>query len=1201
MTPHKKETRAISPSALGVATDMTGVGEHYMDMDSPTTPTTPSMQLRLRKQASTASSSIANEETQGRKTVTRVKKTSRRPEERVFRRHIGCAARAAAGVLLAGVIQTGSSASSNGSKFLPSFYYIGGLAYAAIMVIYASAPTVGGVVQQIWQIDLGVGLALLYNFAVFLWIPITQADLVSVPENLNDTPYFVSLHDWGLVSPFMLAFTFVVFLLPIQHNVKKFAVMSNAFFMLKFIDPMNPRVDGTGLKDLNNSDYATLGLMKNLAVYSVVGVIGTLISLMTALLPTPLFATKKVMRHMAHAPNDIRKILNLIMDSYCFRVKDIKKMDFFRLRLDRLLGAAQHRLSEMEELLDDCWWEEIVGVGLCLTFNKNIAKQFVKLYARLLKDLRAMKFAIEAENGHWTHVVLMRRMQQSLHVMQAEANDLLQEIANRVLEASTDMPTPRFLHLEQTVDHFMKKYTKLYGAMLSAEVHTPGDVGKTMSLNVFIYSFHSFVHTLSRFEERFNHKNFSCRYRICKFFHMMWCSVYQGTMYMKKMTMFAVRTTLAVLIAYCASTFIFAFSATGPTAIAMVAQFHVGGTYGNMKNRMAGLVAGTVVPSILHFFICKISDVVFYNAVNNAVLFVWIVGSMYVCYSSSYLRMAGMVSAYMSASVLLDHSCRTTTQALSYSSLTENSVAIIILMFVEVSLQPQSARGLLRSNIQQLLGAYSKVFHRVFAHHVTSTRATAPSVGDLPTVIETASVNPATARLDEEDTRSLHKELSVTLPAILKQQKKLVHDATAEPSLWKSKFSNEQYTQVLAVCWTLLDRLRLLSDLVEWQERSGMDCDHEGYRLKRRHAGSLNDECTAAFKEQEEERAKQPETVYFTAIAPTTEDLVPEAPLPPLPSNATPAVAKARWDRSQNAYESVVVESLESLGTLFSKDFTYKTADDYAIYLQMKEAFRIADKDRSGTVAISELGVLLEKLMPYTGDQGDVHMDQYVDEFMRLVDKNHDGLITFAEFMQALNDGFRLELEIYENTTQMISSNMVHQLGDQPPHGHTREAACSMDVSDDSSAVDMLESSTATCDAILTLPASTSRVLPPRSTMFFTPPSSSSGIGSYLFGSSGDERDVAPPSINVTKSNRRRWWAQNRTDSAGVALLNVESFSLNEAAATLKQSYGELLLRSLDDDDQYVTMEDFIVMSCLISACEDIAANLTRLNTLAAS
>jgi hypothetical protein len=907
-------------------------------------------------------------------------------------------------------------------------------------------------------------------------------------------------------------------------------------------------------------------------------------------------ATRKLIRHMDHAPNDIRKILNLIMDSYCFRVKDIKKMDFFRLRLDRLLQGAQHRLSEMEDLLEDCWWEEILGVGLCLQFNKNVAKQFVKLYARLLKDLRAMKFAIEAETGHWTHVVLMKRMQQRLHIMQAEANDLLQEIANRVLDASTDMPTPQFAHLEETLNHFMKKYTKLYGAMLSAEVHTPSDVGKTMTLNVFIYSFHAFVHTLFEFESRFNHKDFSCCYRIDKFLKMVWSSIYRGAMYKRSTVMFAVRTTLAVLIAYCASTFIFAFSATGPTAVAMVAQFHVGGTYGNMRNRMAGLVAGTVVPSILHFFICKIQDVALYNATNNAVLFVWIVGSMYVCYSSSYLRMAGMVSAYMSASVLLDHSCRTTTKALSYSSLTENSMAIIILMLVEVSLQPQSARGLLRSNIQQVLHAYSKVFHRVFAHHVTCIDASAPGLGGLPTVVEADSTTstPATAKLNEKETRSLHKELSITLPAILKQQKKLVHDAAAEPSLWKAKFSNEQYTQVLGVCWTLLDRLRLLSDLVEWRERLTRDPTREGYRLKRRNAGSLNDECTAAFKEQEDEQAKQPETVYVTAVAPTTEE-VAHAVLPPLPSTATPAVASARWDRSQAAYESVVNESFESLVTLFSKDFTHKTADDYAIYLQMKEAFRIADSDRSGTVDASELVVLLEKLMPYTGRQGNVHMEQYVDEFMRLVDKNHDGQITFAEFMQALNDGFRLELEIYENTTQMIASD-TDQVS-RAPLVLNREGACSMDISDDSSAVDLMECSVPTSASGVRLPESADRVNLPRSTMFFTPPSSSSGLGSYLFGNSSDGEQ--PPDTN--SSRRRRWWAQTRNDSAGVALLNVESFSLNEAAATLKQSYGELLLRSLDDPDQHVTMEDFVVMSCLISACEDVAANLTRLNTLAAS
>ncbi|RLN95547.1 hypothetical protein BBJ28_00005466 [Nothophytophthora sp. Chile5] len=1135
-------TSARGPSALELATGMAGVGEHYADLDSPSTPTTRSMQLRLRKQRSAGVASAAAAETSGRKVVSRVKKAARRPE-------------------------------------------------AKVMVIYASAPTVGGVVQQIWQIDLGVAIALLFNFAVFACVPVTQGQLISVSENLSDTSYYVSLHDWGVVFPLIWAFTFVVFLSPMQHNVKKFAVMSNAFFMLKFIDPMSPEAGATTLKDLSNSYYATSGLMKNLAIYSVVGVVGTLISLATVLLPFPLLC-------------DHRKILNLIMDSYCFRAKDIKKMDFFRLRLDRLLKEAQHRLAEMENLLEDCWWEELVGVGLFLQFNKTVAKQFVKLYARLLKDLRAMKFAIESETGHWTHVVLMKKMQQSFHVLQAEANDLLQDVAGKVLEASTTMPASKFDHLELALGRLMDKYTKFYGELLSAEVHSADDVGKTMPLNVFVYSFHAFVHTLFQFEGQFNHKNFSASYRVKNFLRMTWTSVYRRASYPRQMVLFAVRTTLAVLIAYCASTFIFAFSSTAPTAIAMVAQFHVGGTYGNMMNRMAGLVAGTVVPSILHFFVCKTSSVALYNTLNNIVLFLWIVGSMYVCFSSPYLRMAGMVSAYMSASVLLDHSCRSASKVLSYSSLTENSVGIIILMLVEASLKPQSARGLLRDNVQQLLQQYGQVFQRIFAHHIASNSATAPSVGDLPTVVESNSsstVLPLTP-MTEDESKSLRHQLAVTLPAILKQQKKLLHDATAEPSLWKAKFSNEQYSQVMGVCWTLLDRLRLLSDLVEWREKTRNDGFQGGTRLKRRGAGSLNDECTAAFQQQEQQEKQQQPAAPASSITPAPEDGVapesrPEPPLPPLNPDAPPAVAKLKWDHSQSAFENVVDESFDTLVTLFGNEFTYRTADDHAIFLQMKEAFRIADKDRNGTVDASELCVLLEKLMPYAGGQGDVHMEQYVDEFIRLVDKDHDGQITFHEFMQALNEGFRLELEIYENTTQLVPVGETTEHLSSGDRGRSpllpaQETASSMENSDDSSVVDVLDYDEAIGYTAQSTPATQlSATAASSSGSHFL---STSNLRSYLFGDSGG-------SSSLGSSRRQRRWAHNRAESAGAALLNVESFTLNEAAATLKQSYGELLLRALDEEDHQITMEDFIVMSCLISACEDIAANLTRLNTLAAS
>ena len=63
------------------------------------------------------------------------------------------------------------------------------------------------------------------------------------------------------------------------------------------------------------------------------------------------------MHHMQQAPKDIREILNLVVDSYCFRVRDIKDMDFFRLKLVRLMDNATTRQREMQQLLNNCWWK----------------------------------------------------------------------------------------------------------------------------------------------------------------------------------------------------------------------------------------------------------------------------------------------------------------------------------------------------------------------------------------------------------------------------------------------------------------------------------------------------------------------------------------------------------------------------------------------------------------------------------------------------------------------------------------------------------------------------------------------------------------------------------------------------------------------------------------------------------------------------
>lgn len=735
----------------------------------------------------------------------------------------------------------------------------------------------------------------------------------------------------------------------------------------------------------------------------------------------------------------------------------------------------------------------------------------------------------------------------------------------------------------------MVNYTTLYGNLLSAEVHTADDVGRTMPLNVFVYSFHVFVCSLLEFEGNFNRKNFSATYRVRNFLKLACQILYQPINYPRHLIIFAFRTTLAILLGICCATFIFGFSSTAPTAIAMVAEDNIGGTYGKTVNRVGGLVAGTVVPSIFSFFVCKVSSDFIYNTLNNIVLFVWTVSSMYVWFSGRYMALAGMTSAYMATSVLLDHSCRTTSSftTVSYASLTQNALGILILMIVEIVICPRSSQGLLRSNICQLLTQYQRVFHDVFRHHIAYSHPATICAGPLTE----ENVKIANALLSSNKIKELKNQLEVTLPELLKTQATFLDGSKMEPTFWKPPFSTSKYTKVLNVCQELLDRIAVLVDLVEWHEQrrsSGKDRP-----LRRWQQSRINDECTAAFAAAQGLSSPSSALVTETVDEANTHDGSAGSPSPsslrPRMSTTSPATAKAMWSQSLAGVEAGVEGALDTLVTLFGKEFSGSTAEDHAIYLQMKEAFRIADVHRHGVVDASELSLLLEKLMPYSGRQGIEGMEQYVDEFMQLVDKDRDGKISFHDFMQALNEGFQLELEIYDDQPQVPLSDVVTEAnkGQVSPVKNFR-LLCNLNVWSNSVPTDTLNRQHHVV------------VVSPRASKNSSARTLFNFVDTSLFES---KRRATADNETGARSHARRQSRFRGMSSAceSSALLNVEAFTLTEAAAALKHSYGECLLGYVDDYSRRITMEDFIVMSCVISACENIAENLTRLNTLAAT
>lgn len=218
-----------------------------------------------------------------------------------FRLNAEMAVRVACGVVLASAIQTRDpdydSSVEHSKKWLlfPSWYYLGGLSYCAMACIFASMPNTGATIQQVCQGFYGTGLALLYNIVLFAIYDVQMYDASAadpyagfskIDKAFSSSSYWINQHNFYMVLPWIMVFTVGVLMLPIDDNTKKFALGYNLYFALTIINPTDP-LDSSKLKAAGDSYFDTNNILYNLSMYFVVGVLGTLISLMAMLIPYP--------------------------------------------------------------------------------------------------------------------------------------------------------------------------------------------------------------------------------------------------------------------------------------------------------------------------------------------------------------------------------------------------------------------------------------------------------------------------------------------------------------------------------------------------------------------------------------------------------------------------------------------------------------------------------------------------------------------------------------------------------------------------------------------------------------------------------------------------------------------------------------------------------------------------------------------------
>ncbi|KAI9916237.1 hypothetical protein PsorP6_017930 [Peronosclerospora sorghi] len=158
-----------------------------------------------------------------------------------FRFNAELSLRVACGVLLASLIQIRSpkyvpSIEHRNSGSFPEWYYLGGLSYCGVAVIFCAGKNVGATPTQVCQAFYGVGMALVYNLLLFSFVRVHNFDgsydgyvLISKKVFFGGSPYYVNSHNFYIVLPCLVLFTVTVLLLPLV-NTKKFALANNLFF-----------------------------------------------------------------------------------------------------------------------------------------------------------------------------------------------------------------------------------------------------------------------------------------------------------------------------------------------------------------------------------------------------------------------------------------------------------------------------------------------------------------------------------------------------------------------------------------------------------------------------------------------------------------------------------------------------------------------------------------------------------------------------------------------------------------------------------------------------------------------------------------------------------------------------------------------------------------------------------------------------------
>ncbi|KAG1687317.1 hypothetical protein DVH05_005271 [Phytophthora capsici] len=617
------------------------------------------------------------------------------------------------------------------------------------------------------------------------------------------------------------------------------------------------------------------------------------------------------------------------------------------------------------------------------------------------------------------------------------------------------------------------KFRKIQNRTLRKGRVTPEELAGNTPLNLFLFSLNSFCSTLLNFQQSHNSRKYDDGHRVRSFVRKSLRKVVDLVYYSNpSMWINALKITVAIVAGVAFSVGVYGFSASVPSTIAYIMCETIGSSFRTTVNRVGGVVAGSIVPSVFKFFFVNICNPEVLGIVlSDVVMFIWVGMCMYVYFGRGYGAYAGMVGAFVASDTLLrqtdicypngsDSSGSIATA--SYSSLAQTSVAVVIFTSVETFIFPKSAISMLRRSILKTLKLHQKAFEELFGHHLSSSVA-----------------------MDEDRMDQVRRMLVVEIPNKLEKQRQLLVEAMVEPLLWRPHFSAEKYRRVLEISHGLLNNNYLLFKLLRWFH---FRVTQNRVKL---HPGDIRDEIDGTGMNDDVD-------------------------------------SHTKWKLSTSHFQFLIRDNFETMEMIFCDAFCYSDPDQTAVFMQMKEAFRLADKDCSGELNADDVAVMIESIFSQSGAVKEEQIKQYVQEFMDVVGKPGRTTVSFEDFIYAIEHGLKLEVEVRRRQCGNLPTKLEENLPE------TRQTANELPLEREN-----------------------------HGTSIFTSENASIFIR--------HEYDV----------------------------LNIADFTTSEVVAHMKAAYAEWLLT--DNRFERTSMEEQLLLNCLVSGAASVAKSLSALEEVAMS